>query len=108
MEATDDTALNSLNLKLSELVIRNEITTPIRHEISKVLALNRQLLAKHAILKQRFKDIEKIVCERSERKDGAALFGLGLFVPDRNKYIYYWTYLTCNFISRNRRLDSIC
>ena len=70
MEATDDTALNSLNLKLSELVIRNEITTPIWHEISKVLTLNRQLLAEHAILKQRFRDIEKLVCERSERKDG--------------------------------------
>jgi len=70
MEATDDITLDSLNLKLSELAIRNEITTPIRHEISKVLTLNRQLLAEHAILKQRFRDIEKLVCERSERKDG--------------------------------------
>ena len=70
MEATDDITLDSLNLKLSKLAIRNEITTLIRHEISKVLTLNRQLLAEHAILKQRFRDIEKLVCERSERKDG--------------------------------------
>jgi len=66
----DDTALDSLNSKLSELAIRNEITTPIRRKIPKVLALNRQLLAEHVILKRRFRDIEKIVCKRAERKGG--------------------------------------
>ena len=59
----DDTALDSLNSQLSELAIRNEITIPIWRKIPKVLALNRQLLAEHIILKRRFRDIEKIVCE---------------------------------------------
>ena len=66
----DDTALDSLNLKLSELAIRNEITTHVQCEIPTVLALNRQLLAQHIILKWQFRDIEKIICERAERKTG--------------------------------------
>jgi hypothetical protein len=66
----DAAALDSLNSKLSELAIRNEINTPVRREIPKVLSRNRQLLAENAILKRRLADIEKIVCERKERKSG--------------------------------------
>ena len=64
------TDLDSLNLKLSELAIRNKINTPIRHEIPKVLSRNRQVLAENIILKRRLKEIERIVCERKERKQG--------------------------------------
>ena len=35
-----------------------------------MLARNRQLLAEHAILKRQLADIERIVCERKERKQG--------------------------------------
>ena len=66
----DLVALDSLNLKLSELAIKNEINTPIRREMPKVLSRNRQLLAKNAILTRRLADIERIVCERKERKNG--------------------------------------
>ena len=68
--ALDAAALDALNLKLSELAINNEINTPVRREIPKVLARNRQLLAEHAILKRQLADIERIVCERKERKQG--------------------------------------
>ena len=66
----DSAALDSLNLKLAELAIRNEINTPIRHEMPKVLSRNRQVLAENAILKRRLADIKRIVCERKERKNG--------------------------------------
>ena len=36
----------------------------------KVLSRNRQLLAENIILKRRLGEIEKIVCERKERKYG--------------------------------------
>ena len=36
----------------------------------KVLSRNRQLLAENAILKRRLADIERIVCQRKERKNG--------------------------------------
>ena len=62
--------LDSLNSKLSELAIRNEINTPVRREMPKVLSRNRQLLAENAILKRRLADIERIVCQRKERKNG--------------------------------------
>ena len=41
----DTIALDSLNSKLSELAIKNQINTPVRHEMPKVLSRNRQLLA---------------------------------------------------------------
>ena len=66
----DAVALDALNMKLSELAINNEINTPVRREIPKVLSRNRQLLAEHAILKRRLADIERIVCERKEHKQG--------------------------------------
>ena len=66
----DAAAINSLLLKLSELAIKNEINTPVRREIPKVLSCNRQLLAENIILKCRLEEIEKIVCQRKERKQG--------------------------------------
>jgi len=66
----DAATLDVLNSKLSELAIRNEINTPIRRELPKVLSRNRQLLAENAILKHRLGEIERIVCDRKERKQG--------------------------------------
>jgi len=48
----DAAALDSLNSKLAELAIRNEINTPIRREMPKVLSWNRQLFAENIILKR--------------------------------------------------------
>ena len=48
----DVAALDSLNLKLAELAISNEINTSVRREMPKVLSRNRQLLAKNIILKR--------------------------------------------------------
>ena len=66
----DAVALDSLNPKLSELAIKNQINTPVRREMPKVLSRNRQLLAENIILKRRLGEIEKIVCKRKERKCG--------------------------------------
>ena len=66
----DAIALNSLNSKLSELAIKNQINTPVHREMPKVLSRNRQLLAENIILKRRLGEIEKIVCERKECKYG--------------------------------------
>jgi len=62
--------IDSLLSKLSELAIKNEINTPVRREIPKVLSRNRQLLAENIILKHRLGEIERIVCQRKERKQG--------------------------------------
>jgi DDE superfamily endonuclease/Tc5 transposase DNA-binding domain/helix-turn-helix, Psq domain len=66
----DTAGLDFLNLKLSELAIRNEINTPIRREMPKLLSRNRQLFVENIILKRRLGDVERIVCERKERKHG--------------------------------------
>ena len=66
----DTTVLDSLNSKLSELAIRNKINTPVRREIPKVLSRNRQLVVENIILTHRLTEIERIVCERKERKNG--------------------------------------
>jgi len=66
----DAAVLDSLNSKLAELAIRNEINTPIRREMPKVLSRNRQLFAENIILKRRLEEIQKIVCERKEWKNG--------------------------------------
>ena len=66
----DAAALDSLNSKLSELAIKNQINTPICREMPKVLSRNRQLFAENIILKRRLREIERIVCERKERKNG--------------------------------------
>ena len=66
----DAAALDSLNSKLAELAIKNQINTPVRREMPKVLSRNRQLFAEHIILKRRLGKIERIVCERKERKHG--------------------------------------
>ena len=65
----DATALDSLNSKLSELTIKNQINTLICHEMSKVLFHNRQLFAENIILKRRLREIERIVCEKKKRKN---------------------------------------
>ena len=66
----DAAALDSLNSQLAELAIRNEINTPIRREMPKVLSRNRQLFAENIILKCRLEEVQKIVCARKERKNG--------------------------------------
>jgi DDE superfamily endonuclease/Tc5 transposase DNA-binding domain len=66
----DAAVLDSLNAKLSELALKNKINTPVRREMPKVLSRNRQLLAENIILKHRLAEIERIVCERKERKHG--------------------------------------
>jgi len=66
----DAAILDSPNSKLSELAIKNQINTPVRREMPKVLSRNRQLLAENIILKRRLGEIERIVCERKERKYG--------------------------------------
>jgi len=66
----DAADIDSLLSKLSELAIKNEINTPVRREIPKVLSRNRQLLAENIILKHRLGEIERIVCQRKERKQG--------------------------------------
>ena len=62
--------LDSLNSKLSELAIRNELNTPICREIPQVLARNQQVWAENIIFKRRLREIERIVCKRKERKQG--------------------------------------
>ena len=64
----DAAALDSLNSKLSELAIKNQINTLIRREMPKVLSRNRQLFAENIILKHRLREIERIVCERRNVK----------------------------------------
>ena len=66
----DTITLNSLNSKLSELAIKNQINTSVHHKMPKVLSRNRQLLAENIILKHRLEEIEKIICEMKERKYG--------------------------------------
>ena len=69
-QSSTDSELDILNLKLSELAIRNEINTPIHHTISKVLSRNRHLWAENVILKRWLKEVQSIVCKRKERKSG--------------------------------------
>ena len=57
-----------MNSKPSELASKNEINTPVRREILRVMSENRQFWAENAILKRRLAEAEMIIDPRQECK----------------------------------------